>query len=270
MSMPTIFVSHGAPTLFMSDAPARAFLASLGQQIPRPTASWRYRRTGIPTCRLSRSSAGPTRSTTSTDFPSRSTNCATPRRARRSWRKRWQSSQGPRTIIIAVSTMAPGCRRCWPGPRPTSRSSSCRSSRTLAGAPHRARPKVASLREEGVLVMGSGSAIHNLRALVRGAGPSEPEPWAQAFDDWLADAVEKGDEEGLADYRARAPYAREAHPTDEHFLPLHVAYGAAAPERREGRCIAASRWETSRWPLTPSARGVHAPRRHVPVASLKS
>ena len=87
--------------------------------------------------------------------------------------------------------------------------------------------KLASLREEGVLVMGSGSAIHNLRALVRGAGPSEPEPWAQAFDDWLADAAEKGDEEGLADYRARAPYAREAHPTDEHFLPLHVAYGAA-------------------------------------------
>ena len=60
-----------------------------------------------------------------------------------------------------------------------------------------------------------------------GAGDCEPEPWAQGFDDWLADTLEKGDEAALADYRARTPYASEAHPTDEHFLPLHVAYGAA-------------------------------------------
>ena len=92
--------------------------------------------------------------------------------------------------------------------------------------------KLAALREEGVLVMGSGSATHNLRALVRGGQPAEPEPWAQAFDDWLAEAVAKGDEEALADYRGRAPYAREAHPTDEHFLPLHVAYGAAGEGAR--------------------------------------
>jgi 4,5-DOPA dioxygenase extradiol len=92
--------------------------------------------------------------------------------------------------------------------------------------------RLAMLREEGVLVMGSGSAIHNLRALIRSEDASEPEPWAQAFDDWLADTLEKGDEASLADYRARAPYAREAHPTDEHLLPLHVAYGAAG----EGAC----------------------------------
>ena len=83
---------------------------------------------------------------------------------------------------------------------------------------------------------GSGSATHNLRALVRGGGECEPEPWAQAFDDWLAETVEKGDEAALADYRARAPNAREAHPTDEHFLPLHVAYGAAG-EGAHGRAL---------------------------------
>ena len=77
-------------------------------------------------------------------------------------------------------------------------------------------------------MMGSGSATHNLRALVRGAGnDAEPEPWAKAFDDWLAETVEKGDEAALADYRTKAPNAREAHPTDEHFLPIHVAFGAA-------------------------------------------
>jgi 4,5-DOPA dioxygenase extradiol len=91
------------------------------------------------------------------------------------------------------------------------------------------------LREEGILVMGSGSATHNLRALVR-SGDCEPEPWAQDFDDWLAETLEKGDEQALADYRARAPHAREAHPTDEHFLPLHVAYGAAG-EGAHGRAL---------------------------------
>ena len=78
--------------------------------------------------------------------------------------------------------------------------------------------------------MGSGSATHNLRALVR-SGDCEPEPWAQEFDDWLAETLEKGDEQALADYRARAPHARDAHPTDEHFLPLHVAFGAAGAGR---------------------------------------
>src|SRR6185436_6823468 len=73
--------------------------------------------------------------------------------------------------------------------------------------------KLSSLREEGVLVMGSGSATHNLRALVRAGGDCEPESWAQEFDDWLAAAVEKGDEAALADYRAQAPSASEAHPT---------------------------------------------------------
>jgi 4,5-DOPA dioxygenase extradiol len=92
--------------------------------------------------------------------------------------------------------------------------------------------KLASLRDDDVLVMGSGSATHNLRRLVRGQHDAPPEPWAKAFDDWVADKVEQGDEAALANYRSEAPYAREAHPTDEHFLPLHVAYGAAGEGAR--------------------------------------
>ena len=105
-------------------------------------------------------------------------------------------------------------------------------------------------------MMGSGSATHNLRALVRGAGDdAEPEPWAKAFDDWLAETLEKGDEAALADYRTKAPYAREAHPTDEHFLPLHVAYRRGGRRARtDARSIAASRWGTCRWRPTPSTK----------------
>jgi 4,5-DOPA dioxygenase extradiol len=88
------------------------------------------------------------------------------------------------------------------------------------------------LREEGVLVMGSGSATHNLRRLIRGQHDTPPEPWAQQFDDWVAEKVEAGDEAALANYRSEAPFAKEAHPTDEHFLPLHVAFGAAGEGAR--------------------------------------
>jgi len=92
--------------------------------------------------------------------------------------------------------------------------------------------KLGALREEGILVMGSGSATHNLRRLSRGQHGAKPEPWAREFDDWLAETLEAGDEAALANYRTLAPHAREAHPTDEHFLPLHVAFGAAGKGAR--------------------------------------
>ena len=80
------------------------------------------------------------------------------------------------------------------------------------------------LRERGVLVVGSGSLTHNLyefRQHIR-----DPE-YAQAFADWIADAVARGDVDALVDYRARAPHAARAHPTEEHYLPLLVALGAS-------------------------------------------
>ena len=85
---------------------------------------------------------------------------------------------------------------------------------------------LAPLRERGVLIVGSGSLTHNLyefRAHIR-----DPE-YAQSFADWAADAVARRDEEALVDYRARAPHAERAHPTEEHYLPLLVALGASAP-----------------------------------------
>jgi len=92
--------------------------------------------------------------------------------------------------------------------------------------------KLGALREEGILVMGSGSATHNLRRLSRGQHGAKPEAWAREFDDWLAETLEAGDEAALANYRTLAPHAREAHPTDEHLLPLHVAFGAAGKGAR--------------------------------------
>jgi len=85
---------------------------------------------------------------------------------------------------------------------------------------------LASLREQGVLLVGSGSITHNLRELDWRAGPESVEPWAQAFRDWMIDKLAAGDEIALHDYRRQAPNAVRSHPTDEHLLPLYFARGA--------------------------------------------
>ena len=89
------------------------------------------------------------------------------------------------------------------------------------------------LEEDNVLVIGSGHMTHNLRDWMRCAGA--PAPYAAEFAEWVRERLEAHDLETLADYRARSPHGARAHPTDEHFLPLFVAVGAAKenykPER---------------------------------------
>jgi len=85
---------------------------------------------------------------------------------------------------------------------------------------------LAGLREEGVLLIGSGSITHNLRDLDWHAGPESVEPWAKAFRDWMIDKLAADDQAALHDYRQQAPNAVRSHPSDEHLLPLYFARGA--------------------------------------------
>lgn len=85
---------------------------------------------------------------------------------------------------------------------------------------------LASLREQGVLLIGSGSITHNLGELDWHAGPESIEPWAKAFRDWMIDKLAANDEAALHDYRRQAPNAVRSHPSDEHLLPLYFARGA--------------------------------------------
>lgn len=83
------------------------------------------------------------------------------------------------------------------------------------------------LREEGVLVVGSGHLTHGLPFLTDWR-PDAPAPgWSADFDAWAAEALAKGDIDALADFRRRAPGMPYAHPTVEHFTPLFVTLGAA-------------------------------------------
>ncbi|MDT5293354.1 MAG: dioxygenase extradiol [Acidobacteriota bacterium] len=84
---------------------------------------------------------------------------------------------------------------------------------------------LAPLRNEGILILATGSATHNL---ARVGGGDTPPDWARQFEEWLTRKIEEGASEELLDYRRLAPYAAVAHPTDEHLLPLFVAMGAGS------------------------------------------
>ena len=87
------------------------------------------------------------------------------------------------------------------------------------------------LRSENMLVIGSGSMTHNLKeafaALRCGQRDAETPGWVTQFVDWMELKINAGDLDALLDYRHRAPYAVENHPTDEHLMPLYSAIGAA-------------------------------------------
>ncbi len=93
--------------------------------------------------------------------------------------------------------------------------------------------RLRGLREEGVLVIGSGFMTHGLPFLTREAFVQNVVPgWSSDFDHWAADALSRGDVDALADYRHQAPGLPYAHPTVEHYTPLFITLGAATdPEQ---------------------------------------
>ncbi|MFJ2985454.1 MULTISPECIES: DODA-type extradiol aromatic ring-opening family dioxygenase [unclassified Pseudomonas] len=85
---------------------------------------------------------------------------------------------------------------------------------------------LAGLRDQGILLVGSGSITHNLGELDWHAGPDVVEPWALAFRDWVVEKLGEDDQVALLDFQRQAPFAARNHPSDEHFLPLFFALGA--------------------------------------------
>jgi 4,5-DOPA dioxygenase extradiol len=87
-----------------------------------------------------------------------------------------------------------------------------------------------SLREQGILLIGSGSMTHNLGEFMQGrpALTDTAAPYAQEFARWIEQAVGTGNTPAMLDYRKQAPHAVRAHPTDEHFATIYFALGAAA------------------------------------------
>ncbi|MCP1199469.1 class III extradiol ring-cleavage dioxygenase [Notoacmeibacter sp. MSK16QG-6] len=109
---------------------------------------------------------------------------------------------------------------------------------------HRIGEALAPLRDEGVLLIGSGHITHNLRAVFTEMSSGKPVPQSftarvDAFTDWFEEAIEKGGTRLLA-WKQEAPFVADNHPTDEHLMPIFFAHGAAGPQAT-GRRIHHSR-----------------------------
>lgn len=236
---PSIFISHGSPALIGEDIPARDFLAGLGREIGRPSAilvasaHWE-----TPAPRAS-TAAAPATIHDFYGFPEAL------------YRLRYPAPGAPQVAAKAVDLLKRAGFAAAPDPAqgldhgawspllliypeadiPVAQI----SLQTPLGAAHHfaVGRALATLRGDDVLVLGSGGATHNLGALERGNHGTAPD-WAAAFDAWVAEKIQAGDAAALADYRRQAPHARMAHPRDEHFLPLLVAFGAGG-EGAKGR-----------------------------------
>ena len=232
MTLPAIFVSHGSPTLPLDDIPARDFLRGMAASLPVPkailvaSAHWE---TAAPAVSLA------TKPETIHDFH------GFPREL---YALSYPAPGAPEMAAKAASLLNdagiatagdPGqgldhgawvpLLLAWPDAKIPVAQIAIQPQ--LGPAHHIAMGRaLAPLRDEGVLILGSGGAVHNLRALDWQGGSANIAAWAKEFDTWLDEKLEAGDEAALADYRARAPGARQAHPRDEHLIPVFLAYGA--------------------------------------------
>jgi aromatic ring-opening dioxygenase catalytic subunit (LigB family) len=132
------------------------------------------------------------------------------------WRNRRVTDPRLREVIKRASTIK-RAKAAWRG-----------TSRRPAGAVGALRQRalgapLLALRDEGVLVIGSGYMTHSFAVL------RDPEAvnHNRAFDEWAADALGRGDVDALMDYQAKGPGAAVAHPTADHFVPLLLTLGAA-------------------------------------------
>lgn len=239
-----LFVSHGAPTLLGEDVPARAFLARLGGSTGRPSAvlavsaHWETAAPSASTAERPETIHdfyGFPRELYAHQYPAPGAPALAERAVRLlrdagidaaldSRRGLDHGAWVPLTLMYREADIPVTQLSIQPELGPAHHLNMGRA--------------LEALTSDDVLVLASGSATHNLRALAWG-GDEKPAPWAKAFDDWLAERLAAGDAEALVDYRRQAPSAAVAHPRDEHFLPLFVAFGAAG-NRARGERIHAS------------------------------
>jgi 4,5-DOPA dioxygenase extradiol len=242
-AFPTLFVTHGAPTLPLEPGPCGPFLRELGSAVPRPrailciSAHWDTR-----ACVCIGAAAAPKTIHDFSGFPEALYRMNYPAPGAPALAGRVSGLLMQARMNCLVDPLRGLDHGAWvplqlmfPGADIPVATLSVSSG--LSAAQHLAiGAALAPLREEGVLILGSGSATYNLADFGRAAYNAPPHDYVRAFDDWLVGAVEAGDTAALAAWEKRAPQARRNHPTDEHFLPLFPPLGAAGANAK-GRTL---------------------------------
>jgi 4,5-DOPA dioxygenase extradiol len=237
--LPAVFISHGSPMLVFEDIPARQFIAGLGETLRRPrailcvSAHWEAEEPSV---------SAAVRPETIHDFYGFPDEL---------YQLRYAAPGAPDLAQRAAALIRASGGRCtvdgsrgldhgawnplllmYPNADIPVTQLSILSS--LEPAQHVALGRaLAPLRDEDVLVLCSGGAVHNLRQFQ--VDRERPAAWAESFDEWTAERVAAGDVAGLTGYRETRPDGRMAHPRAEHFMPLFVALGAGG--ERPGRTL---------------------------------
>jgi 4,5-DOPA dioxygenase extradiol len=228
--LPSVFVSHGPPTLVLDDDPARDFLVRLGAELPRPkailcvSAHWLKETPAVtlnPRPETIHDFFGFDRALYDIAYPAPGDPELARRVAGLVEATGFACAQDPERgldhgaweplVLMYPEADVPVVQLAL-----------------MAGADAATHLRLGQalepLRHEGVLVLASGTAVHNLAQWRE--DPAATPAWARAFDDWLAGAVARGDRAAIAGYLSNAPHAAMAHPSEDHFLPLPVAMGA--------------------------------------------
>lgn len=230
---PSLFLSHGSPMLAVQDSPAGRFLDRLGNDLPRPrgivVASAHFMAAhpnvgAAPSPVTVHDFGGFPRELYAIQYPVSGDPTLADRVAGLLADAGFASSIRP-DHGIDHGVWVP-LRRMYPQADIPVVPLSVNPAGDAAGH-YAAGRALASLRDEGVLVIGSGGFVHNLGDL-DWQHPDGPMPsWAAAFADWMRERLAARDIDALLDWEQRAPHARRAHPTVEHLMPLFVALGAA-------------------------------------------
>jgi 4,5-DOPA dioxygenase extradiol len=237
--IPTLFVSHGAPTLPLDPGPTGPFLRDLGRRIGRPagivcvSAHWDTqspRVTGSPAPETIHDFGG---------FP------------KALYDLRYPAPGDPPLARLVVDLLGAAGKPAAVDPKrgldhgawvplllmfPAADIPVVQLSvQSHLDARHHLDigRALGSLRADGILILGSGGATHNLATFGQAPVEGAAAPWAAAFDEWLRAAVESNRVEDLLGWRERAPDPARNHPTPDHFMPLFAPLGAASgPGRR--------------------------------------
>ncbi len=234
MTPAALFLSHGSPMMVLEDTPARRFLQTLGERVGKPkavvavSAHWP---TQVPAVGCA---AWPDKINDIYGFPPDL------------YRLVYDAPGAPKVAAAAAALLGPATRSdpgrgidhgiwsvmslIWPQadvPVVPMSVQPDRDARHHYELGLRLRP----LAAEGVMIIGTGAATHNLGDYFRRPADAPVEPAMAAFTDWLAEATVAGRIDDLLDYRVRAPGATLAHPSDEHLLPFFTALGAASGGR---------------------------------------
>jgi 4,5-DOPA dioxygenase extradiol len=232
-ALPSLFISHGAPNIVLYDSPTRNFLRGLGARFPRPKAILimsAHFEAAEPTFEAGANPpmmydfGGFERELYGMTYPAPGAPEVAAQAAalaeKAGLKPQICNGRGfdhgtwiPLLLMYRLADIPVATISVQPA---------------KDGAHHIALGRaLAPLREEGVLIVGSGGATHNLRAFFSDDMAKTPD-WVENFNEWLFLRADQGDEKGIANW-LEGPDALRNHPTPEHFQPFPFAFGAGGP-----------------------------------------